>query len=77
MGESVENEFRPWSKQTNARAYCFSQKKKTSHPPLNFKSHFAKPVQFEKHLGVYLDGKLDFRKSVYYVNYKIIFQELH
>ena len=54
-----------------------SHKKKTSHPPLNFKSHFAKPVQFQKHLGVYLDGKLDFRKSVYYVNYKIIFQELH
>ena len=64
MGESAENDFQPWSKQTNAKKYFFLQTKKTSHPPLNFNSHFVKQVQFQKHLGVYLDGKLDFREHI-------------
>ena len=33
--------------------------KKTSHPPLNFNINSVKQVQFQKHLGVYLDGKSD------------------
>ena len=33
--------------------------KKTSHPPLNFSNNSVQQVQFQKHLGVYLDGKLD------------------
>ena len=32
----------------------------TSHTPLNFNNNFLKQEQFQKHLGVYLDGKLDF-----------------
>ena len=34
--------------------------KKTTHPPLNFNNNSVKQVQFQKHLSVYLDGKLDF-----------------
>ena len=40
----------------------FSRKtKKTSHLPLNFNNNFVQQVQFQKHLGVNLDDKLDFR----------------
>ena len=34
--------------------------KKASHPPLKFNNNSVKQVQFQKHLGVYLDGKLEF-----------------
>ena len=44
------------------------QTKKTSHPPLNFNSHFVKQVQFQKHLGVYMDGKLDFPEHIQKIN---------
>ena len=41
----------------------FSRKiKNTSHPPLNFSNNSVKQAQFQKHLGVYLDGQLDFRE---------------
>ena len=44
-----------------AQKVIFSRKtKKTSHPPLNFNNNTVQQVQFQKHLGVYLDGKLDF-----------------
>ena len=43
----------------------FSRKtKKISHPPLNFSNNSVQQVQFQKHLGVYLDGKLDFREHL-------------
>ena len=60
--------------------------KKTSHPPLNFNNNSVLQVQSRKHLGLYLDGELDFcehlpnmfkKKKVYYVNYKITYLELH
>ena len=45
-----------------AQEVIFSQKiKKTLHPPLNSDKDFIKQVQFQKHLGVYLDCELDFR----------------
>ena len=48
-----------------AQEVIFSRKtKKTSHPPLNFNNNTVQQVQFQKHLGVYLDGKLDFREHV-------------
>ena len=31
-------------------------------PPLNFNNNSVKQVQFQKHLGVYLDDRLDFRE---------------
>ena len=37
--------------------------KKTSHP-LSFNNNSIKQVQFQKHLGVYLDDKLDFREHL-------------
>ena len=41
----------------------FSRKiKNTSQPLLNFNSNSIKQVQLQKHLGVYLDGRLDFRE---------------
>ena len=44
-----------------AQEVIFSRKiKKTSHPPLNFNNDSVKQVQFQKHFGVYLDGKLGF-----------------
>ena len=44
-----------------AQEVIFSRKtKKTSHPPLNFSNNTVQQVQIQKHLGVYLDGKLDF-----------------
>ena len=63
MGESVEDDFQPLSQQTGARGYIFSCKiKKTSHPSLNFNNNSVKQVQFQKHLGFYLDGKLNLRE---------------
>ena len=39
----------------------FSHKiKKTSHSPLNFNNNSDNQIQFQKRLGVCLDGKLDF-----------------
>ena len=46
-----------------AQEVIFSHKiKEISHPPLNFNNSSVKKVEFQKHLGTYLDGKLDFRK---------------
>ena len=43
-----------------AQEVIFSRKtKKTSHPPLNFSNNTVQQVQIQKHLGVYLNGKLD------------------
>ena len=37
----------------------FSRKiKKTSQPPVNFNTNPVKQVQFQKHLGIYLDDRL-------------------
>ena len=48
-----------------ARKIIFSGKiKKTSHLPLNFNNNCVKPVQFQKHLCVYLGSKLDFREHL-------------
>ena len=41
--------------------------KKTSQPPLNFNNNSVKQVQFQKHLGVYVDDKLDFREHFRYI----------
>ena len=42
----------------NEQEVIFSRKiKKTSHPPLNFNNNSVKQVQFQKYLGVYLEGK--------------------
>ena len=38
--------------------------KKTPPPPLNFNNNSVKQVQFQKHLGVYLSSKLDFREHL-------------
>ena len=41
----------------------FSRKiKKISYTPLNFNNNSVKQVWFQKHLGVFLDCKLDFRE---------------
>ena len=47
-----------------AQEVFFSCKtKKTSHPPLNY-NNTVQQVQFQKHLGIYLDGKLDFHEHL-------------
>ena len=44
-----------------AQEVIFSRKiRKTSHPPLSFNNNSVKQIQFQKHLGVYLDSRLDF-----------------
>ena len=48
-----------------AQEVIFSRKiKKTSHTPLKFNNNSVKQEQFQKHLGVYLDDKLDFREHL-------------
>ena len=48
-----------------AQEVIFSCKiRKTSHPPLTFNNNSVKQVQFQKHLGVYLDSRLDFREHL-------------
>ena len=48
-----------------AQEVIFSRKiRKTSHPPLAFNNNSVKQVQFRKHLGVYLDSRLDFREHL-------------
>ena len=44
--------------------------RKTSHLQLNFNSNLVKQVLFQKHLGVYLDGRLDFTKQPLKVFFK-------
>ena len=45
-----------------AQEVIFSRKmKKRSHPPLNFSDNSVKKGQFEKYLGICLDGKLNIR----------------
>ena len=61
----MENDFQPSSQQTSTRSYFFLViQKKISHPPLNFSNNSIQQVQFQKPLGVYLDGKLDFREHL-------------
>ena len=48
-----------------AQEVIFSRKaKQIWHPPLNFNNKSVQQVQFQKHLGVSLDGKLDFREHL-------------
>ena len=65
---------------TQAQEVIFLVKQKRH--PLNFTNNTVQQLQFQKHLYIYLDGKLDFRKhayrnkqkkSVYYANYKITY----
>ena len=43
----------------------FSRKiKKASYAPLKFNNNSVKQVQFQKHFGVYLENKLDFREHL-------------
>ena len=43
----------------------FSRKiKKASYAPLKFNNSSVKQVQFQKHFGVYLENKLDFREHL-------------
>ena len=50
-----------------AQKGVFSRKiKKISHPPLNFNNDsVSKYIQYQKHLGVYLDNNLDFCKDLW------------
>ena len=48
-----------------AQEVIFSPKiRKTSHPPLTFNNNSVKQVQFQKHLGDYLDSRLNFREHL-------------
>ena len=48
-----------------AQEVIFSRKiRKTLHPPLTFNNNSVKEVQFQKHLGDYLDGRLDFHEHL-------------
>ena len=54
--------FKPHpNKQT--QEVIFSSKKK-SHHPLNSNNNSVKQVQFQKFLGIYLDGKLEFHEHL-------------
>ena len=55
-----------------AQGVIFSRKiKKTSHPPLKCNNNSVKQVQFQKHLGVYLDDKLNFREYLHNIFKKV------
>ena len=60
----MENDFQPWSQKTSTRSFFSRKIKNTSHSPLNFNNNSVQQVQFQKHLSVYLDVKLDFRKHL-------------
>ena len=48
-----------------AQEVIFTRKiRKTAHPPLTFNNNSVKQVQFQKHLRVYLDSRLDFREHL-------------
>ena len=48
-----------------AQEVFFSRKtKKISHSLLNFNNNSVQQVQFQKHLSIYLDGKLNFREHL-------------
>ena len=46
------------------KAICSCKIKETSHPSLIFNNNSVQQVHFQKHLGVCLDGKLDFREHL-------------
>ena len=48
-----------------AQEIIFSRKiKKVSHPPLKFNNNTFERAQFQKHFGVYLEDKVDFREHL-------------
>ena len=49
----------------------FSKIRRTSHPSLTFNNNSVKQVQFQKHLGVYFDSRLDFREHLQNMFHKI------
>ena len=55
-----------------AQGVIFSRKiKKASHPPLKCNNNSVKQVQSQKHLGVYLDDKLNFREYLHNIFKKV------
>ena len=56
--------FNPYPNK-QAQEVIFSCKTiRTLHLPLNFNSNSVQQVHFQKHLGIYLDGKSDFREHL-------------
>ena len=56
-----------------AQEVIFSRKiKKTSSPPVNFNNNSVHQIQFQKHMGVYLGDKLDFREHLQNINNQFI-----
>ena len=60
----MEKTFKPGPNKKAQEVIFSGTTKKISHPPLNFSNTSVRKVQFQKHLGVYLDGKLDFREHL-------------
>ena len=56
----MENEFQPWSKQKNTRSFFSCKIEKTSQSSVKFNNYSVISTLFQKHLGVFLDGNLDF-----------------
>ena len=56
-----------------AQEVIFSRKtKKTLSPPVNFNNNSVHQIQFQKHMGVYLGDKLDFREHLQNINNQFI-----
>ena len=56
--------FNPDLNNKRKRLFFSRKTRKTSQPPLTFNNNSVKQVQFQKHLGIYLDSILDFRKHL-------------
>ena len=56
--------FNPYLNKQAQEVIFSRETKKTSHPPLNLNNNTVHQIQFQKHLGVDLDGKWDFREHL-------------
>ena len=55
--------FNPDPNKQKQEVFFYRKIKKTSRPQINFNNNSVKQVQLQQRLGVYLDGKLDFKIS--------------
>ena len=64
MGPSVENEFQSDSLK-QVQEVIFSRKRnKHHHPDIIFNVNLVKKSSYQKHLGMFLDSKLDFDEFI-------------
>ena len=64
MGSSIENELQSQSFEADIRSYIPRKRNKPHHPNIIFNVDQVKKSSYQKHLGMFLDSKLDFDEHI-------------